>query len=57
MERYLVTIHCFNNEGKQSVEHIPADDLVGATRVIITYKPKRGFDPVKFTMEKEVVLI
>lgn len=56
MEKYILTITCFNTKGQQYKEHIECDDMVGVSRAMITFDPKRGYEAVRWTVEKEVFL-
>jgi hypothetical protein len=50
-----VTIICANKT-KYDRAYIETDSLLGATRVINTFKPKRGYEVVKIEIEEVGVL-
>ena len=57
MEQLIVTVTSFSNAGKQSVHKETCGDMVDVSRFLLTFKPKRGYDPVTYRIEKEIVLI
>jgi hypothetical protein len=53
--KIAVTIICATKTKYDHV-HIETDSLLGATRIINTYKPKRGYEIVKIEIEEVGVL-
>ena len=52
-----VTITSRNNAGKVDLNYIETDSLVGATRIMLTFKPKRGYRVNDYRIEEVGVLI
>jgi hypothetical protein len=46
-----------SNEKKYDHNYIETNNLVGASRIITTFKPKRGYEVVKITIEDVRVLL
>lgn len=57
MEKYEVEIRSENVLGYIHVVTDYADTLVNASRIIITYHPKRGYTPFHFAITKIETLI
>jgi hypothetical protein len=52
-----VTITSINNSGKLEQNYIETDNLLGATRIMLTFKPKRGYRVVEHRVEEVGVLV
>lgn len=52
-----VTVDCVNDKGKFDQVYIETDNLLGATRFINTFKPKRGYRAVEFHIQEVGVLV
>lgn len=58
MKRYHILITCRNpKNGYQSIWETDCDDLIDATRVILTFRPKRGMKVVEYSVEIVEVLV
>ena len=44
-------------DGKKDIYETESDTKIGVTRIIMTFKPKRGYDVVKYRIEKEWWLV
>jgi len=51
-EIWKVTIYSMK-DGKKDIYETETDSIIGATRIIMTFKPKRGYEVVKYRIEKE----
>lgn len=52
-----VTLICQNETGKLDTKYFETDTLLSATRIMNTFKPKRGFELVKTIIENVRVLL
>jgi hypothetical protein len=52
-----VTITSINNSGKLEQNYIETDNLLGATRIMLTFKPKRGYRVIEHRIEEVGVLV
>jgi len=52
-----VTITSMNNDGKIDQRYIETESLLGATRIMLTFKPKRGYRVVQHRVEEVGVLL
>lgn len=50
--RVQVVITSVNKAGKTDIAVCKTNSILGATRVMITFKPKRGYWPVKYVVEE-----
>jgi hypothetical protein len=59
VERWIVTVYCeYPKSGKvEQHDFVVEGDLYDATRIITTYKPKRGWEKFSFRVEKGVGLV
>lgn len=57
MFHVLITCQNPNNPKYVSVRSFECDDLVSATRVILTFKPWRGMEVVNFEIEVLDILL
>ena len=57
MIKYAVTIASQNGEGKVVENVIETDGLVGAMRIIRTFKAKRGYAPFSWRVDEVEVLV
>lgn len=44
MEVFQITIITINDEGKQHTFRTEESDLIKATRIVLTYQPKRNYE-------------
>lgn len=49
---YIVTVHCENEKGKISESKHDCEDMIDVSRLLITYKPKRGYTLVNVIIDK-----
>lgn len=56
MENYVVTIVSINNAGKQSKTRLSFYTMKEVARFLLTFEPKRGYDPIDYRVTKEMVL-
>lgn len=47
-----VVITSVNKEGKTDIAVCKTDNVMGAIRVMNTFKPKRGYVPVRYVVEE-----
>jgi hypothetical protein len=52
-----VTITSVNDAGKIDQHYIETDSLLGASRVMLTFKAKRGYRAVEFQVQEVGVLL
>jgi hypothetical protein len=57
MIKYCVRIASENESGKVIENEFEAESVFGATRIIHTFKPKRGYTPFHWQVEKVEVLM
>lgn len=57
MNRYFVRIISENEEGKVIENEFEAETVFGATRIIHTFKPKRGYNAFDWNITKVEVLV
>lgn len=50
--KHVATIECRNEKGKTDKVMIPFDDLLSATRFVLTFKPKGGYTPHSWHIDK-----
>ena len=55
-EMWKVTIYSMK-DGKKDIYETETDSRVGASRIIMTFIPKRGYEVVKYRIEKEWWLV
>lgn len=51
-----VTIICENEAGKTTENYIETDTLLSATRIMNTFKPKRGYKAKQFLVKEVTTL-
>ena len=51
-EVWKVTIYSMK-AGKKDIYETETDSIVSVSRIIMTFKPKRGYQVVKYRIEKE----
>jgi hypothetical protein len=52
-----VSITSVNNQMKPDFHYIETDSLASAARIILTFKPKRGYRAIEFKVEEVGVLV
>lgn len=57
MIKYCVTVVSENEIGKTVENQFEAETVFGATRIIHTFKPKRGYVPFYWSIDKVEVLV
>jgi hypothetical protein len=57
IEKYYVTIITANDNGKTHDQGFECEDMVAVCRVLLTFKPKRGYDFVTSHIDRVEVLV
>lgn len=58
IEKFFVTIICWKEENNKFDQYeVECVDMVDVSRVLMTYKPKRGYDMVNVNIDKWVGLV
>ena len=57
MEKYYLTIITANDDGRTSEFGFECIDMIDVTRLLIGFKPKRGYDFVTAHIDRVEVLI
>ncbi len=57
MNRIEVTLIGVNKEGKTCMSVVETESLLGAVRIVMTGKVKRGYKLVKYVIEEKDVLV
>lgn len=55
-EMWKVTIYSMK-DGKKDIYETETDSKINITRIILSFKPKRGYDVMKYRIEKEWWLV
>ena len=58
IEKFFVTIICWREESEKFDQYeVECVDMVDVSRVLLTYKPKRGYELVNINIDKWVGLV
>lgn len=52
MNTFLVCITSENAEGRICIDTMEQPNMIGVSRILLTFKPKRGYIPVKWDVER-----
>lgn len=52
MNTFLVCITSENGDGRICIDTVEQMDMVGVSRVLLTFKPKRGYEVMRWEIER-----